>query len=275
MMASASSPPSSPSDRLQPIILDPDPRTSGGINKGSYTYESLPTNINKENTINSQSLDDGNQTLRRFGQNVNTNTTNNTINTQATPSHGPLSTRHATGDGQHRGWVEGMVKVATACNQLVQKNYCNMCHVYTNRQVEFEQQSEQQHHHHRQQQQQQSSPQSEMYEYFVGGESTTHAGIARGGSPTARVWQTMNTGLEVDIYRQFLFDEASVGGHDDDGMNLLDSAMESAAAAVAGVTATATATTTTTTNQPSPAQQDETAATAPEGPTNDDGLEEC
>lgn len=283
-------------EQYQTIVLDPAPtsfsssssrdennnnhnQTAPSLPENQYAYEALPTtthsnsnhpNKDKENAIHTNSAstkteDQAHQEHRRFGQDVPPN--NNNTYTYAT--NGPLSTRHGTqttteshnSNDANRGWVENMVKVAAACNSLVQKNYCNMCHVYTNRQVEFEErqqfqeqyrQGDQQSQCMQQQQQQQhagtayqASPQSHVYEYFVGGESTTHGGGLAGvaaSSPSARVWQTMNTGLEVDIYRQFLFDEASVGGgleEDEavnDGMNLLDAAMETAAAAVAGVT---------------------------------------
>jgi len=100
----------------------------------------------------------------------------------------------------HRPWVEHMVKVADACNQLVRRQACNLCHVYADRQVEFEEQFERQ------------QPQP---------------GATNCSSPTERAWMnlqhhhpastTSTTMMEVELYRQFLFDEASVGN----GMDLL------------------------------------------------------
>ncbi len=36
-------------------------------------------------------------------------------------------------------WVDAVVKAATVCNQLFQRRACNLCHVYVDRQIEFEQ----------------------------------------------------------------------------------------------------------------------------------------
>ncbi|GAX13779.1 hypothetical protein FisN_30Lh074 [Fistulifera solaris] len=77
------------------------------------------------------------------------------------------------------GWVDSMVEVAKVCNNLFTKQ-CNLCNVYTNKQVEFEWRQERT----------QNSDSS---------------------SPVQRALQKVNRGnLEVHMYRQFLFDEESV-----------------------------------------------------------------
>lgn len=83
-------------------------------------------------------------------------------------------------------WVDAVVQAATICNQLFQRRACNLCHVYVDRQIEFEQRQE-----------------------------TTKCGDAPQGvvTPVERLWMQMDTGVEVELYRQFLFDEASVVNH--------------------------------------------------------------
>jgi hypothetical protein len=103
---------------------------------------------------------------------------------------GPLSTRHASSSSDHyapsgRRWVDGMVKVAHACNLLVLKN-CHLCHVYADRQVEFEQGQETR------------TPSSTFWD------------ATASSSPAERAWKKLHASLEVDLYRQFLFDEDSV-----------------------------------------------------------------
>ncbi|GAX21873.1 hypothetical protein FisN_30Hh074 [Fistulifera solaris] len=76
------------------------------------------------------------------------------------------------------GWVDSMVEVAKVCNNLFTKQ-CNLCNIYTNKQVEYEW---------RQEKTLQSS-----------------------SSPVERALQKVDHGnLEVHLYRQFLFDEESV-----------------------------------------------------------------
>ena len=121
--------------------------------------------------------------------------------------NGPLSTRdHFANEfySPSKNWVDNMVKVATAANKLVRKNCCNLCHVYVDKQVEFEEK-----------------------ELARENEQHQHQGMGTGNSPTERLWSKMNTeNLEVEVYRQFLFDESSVG------LGLLDSAMDTACEAV-------------------------------------------
>jgi hypothetical protein len=90
------------------------------------------------------------------------------------------------------GWVGSMVEVARACNKLFTKHTCGVCHMYVDKQLEYETRQE------------------------------DKSGGSHSQSPVERVW--MKTGLErgnmeVDLYRQFLFDEDSVsqrGDGDDD-----------------------------------------------------------
>ncbi|CAB9503289.1 expressed unknown protein [Seminavis robusta] len=113
------------------------------------------------------------------------NKENNVNHRHFEATRGPLSTRHDADGTRGRRLVDGMVKVATACNLLVRRHACNLCHVYADRQVEFEQREE-------------SSPPSSSRTY------------ASSSSPTERAWKKMNSSLEVDLYRRFLFDEESV-----------------------------------------------------------------
>ena len=77
------------------------------------------------------------------------------------------------------GLVDKTVKLYQSCNQLFQRsNACHLCHVYVDKQVEFE---------------------SHQQDF---------------SSPLERVWMQTRTAdpspLEVELYRQFLFDEESV-----------------------------------------------------------------
>lgn len=75
------------------------------------------------------------------------------------------------------GWVDSMVEVAKVCNNIFTKQ-CNLCNVYTNKQVEYEYRQEKQ-----------------------------------TSSPVERALQKTHTdsgNLEIHMYRQFLFDEDSV-----------------------------------------------------------------
>jgi len=105
----------------------------------------------------------------------------------------PMSRQLHRGGISEDGWVESMVEVARMCNKLWTKHTCDLCHVYVDKQVEFENRQERQ------------------------GSSL---------SPVDRAW--MKTGidpsnLEVSMYRQFLFDEESVisgASHRDDDQHM-------------------------------------------------------
>jgi hypothetical protein len=74
-------------------------------------------------------------------------------------------------------WVDRTVRLAQSCNKLFTRNTCRVCQVYVDKQVEFEKRQE----------------------------DTS--------SPISRVWlktAAMEPTLEVELYRQFLFDEESV-----------------------------------------------------------------
>jgi hypothetical protein len=73
-------------------------------------------------------------------------------------------------------WIDSVVQAATTANKLFTRNTCRMCHVYSDKQVEFE---------------------------------TQHEGSS---SPMASLMMrtTQEASLEVELYRQFLFDEDSV-----------------------------------------------------------------
>jgi hypothetical protein len=73
-------------------------------------------------------------------------------------------------------WIDSVVQAATTANKLFTQNTCRMCHVYSDKQVEFE---------------------------------TQHEGLS---SPMASLMMrtTQEASMEVELYRQFLFDEDSV-----------------------------------------------------------------
>jgi hypothetical protein len=73
-------------------------------------------------------------------------------------------------------WIDSVVQAATTANKLFTRNTCRMCHVYSDKQVEFE---------------------------------TQHEGLS---SPMASLMMrtTQEASMEVELYRQFLFDEDSV-----------------------------------------------------------------
>lgn len=83
------------------------------------------------------------------------------------------------------GWIDSMVEVARACNKLFKKQTCGICHMYAEKQVEFE------------------TRQENKFKTIL-------------PSPVQRAWiraglhHTTSNSLEVDMYRQFLFDEESV-----------------------------------------------------------------
>jgi hypothetical protein len=132
-------------------------------------------------------------------------------------------------------WVDSVVDVASTCKKILTAHTCRLCQVYTDAQVEFEVRQEesaqnQQHH------QQQQHPQQQ----------------ARSAAPVASrsFFQTMMmpNPLEVEMYRQFLFDEDSVvegvnerekvfdEEDDDDDKAEEDAQQRAAAAAAANVT---------------------------------------
>lgn len=73
-------------------------------------------------------------------------------------------------------WIDSVVQAATGMNKLFTRNTCRMCQVYSDKQVEFE---------------------------------TLNEGIS---SPMASLIMrtTQEASMEVELYRQFLFDEDSV-----------------------------------------------------------------
>lgn len=91
-------------------------------------------------------------------------------------------------------WVDTMVSCAQAVNKLFVHNTCRLCQVYSDKQVEFEQNLQE----------------------------------ANSTSPVDRAFLRTFLPLhpEVEIYRQFLFDEDSVAdslGHRGEGTNELSS----------------------------------------------------
>lgn len=89
-------------------------------------------------------------------------------------------------------WVDSVVDVASTCKKILTAHTCRLCQVYTDAQVEFEVRQEESAN---QQQQQQ------------------HQNPARSAAPVtgSSFFQTMMPNpLEVEMYRQFLFDEDSV-----------------------------------------------------------------
>jgi hypothetical protein len=109
--------------------------------------------------------------------------------------------RQGQGQGQRRpddelsgiDWVDSVVDVASTCKKILTAHTCRLCQVYTDAQVEFEvrqEESAQQ-----QQQHQQQHP------------SRSAAPVAS-SSPFFQAM--MPNSLEVEMYRQFLFDEDSV-----------------------------------------------------------------
>ena len=114
----------------------------------------------------------------------------------------PISTRSSLASPSHNKWVDRMVQMAHACNNIVVKN-CNLCHVYANKQVEFERSDD-----------------------YPGNSLNTPATSVWSSamSPTEKVWRDLQGGcgnvqaLEVNLYRQFLFDEESV-------IDMMDQAM--------------------------------------------------
>lgn len=75
-------------------------------------------------------------------------------------------------------WVDSVVGVAQTCKKLFTQHTCRLCQVYVDEQVEFERRQEE----------------------------------ASGHVPRKSWMQTQPT-LEVELYRQFLFDEDSVVEH--------------------------------------------------------------
>jgi hypothetical protein len=80
------------------------------------------------------------------------------------------------GANQQPNWIDSVVEAATTANKIFTRNTCRMCHVYSDKQVEFE---------------------------------TRNEGSS---SPMERLMMrtTQQASLDVELYRQFLFDEDSV-----------------------------------------------------------------
>lgn len=82
-------------------------------------------------------------------------------------------------------WVESVVEVARTCKKLFTRHTCRLCQVYVDQQVAYEQQEE-----------------ASMVE---GMDASSRSNPAN--------WLQKNVvdhSLEVELYRQFLFDEESV-----------------------------------------------------------------
>jgi hypothetical protein len=86
-------------------------------------------------------------------------------------------------------WVDSVVDVATTCKKIFTAHTCRLCQVYTDAQVEYEVRQEET-------AQQQQEPLSQPQ----------HQRAAKGSS----FFQALPNSLEVELYRQFLFDEESV-----------------------------------------------------------------
>lgn len=81
--------------------------------------------------------------------------------------------------GQDADWVDSVVHVADTCKKLFTANTCRVCQVYVDEQLEYERQCEE--------------------------------NLKNSPSPFQRAWmQTAMNNAEVELYRQFLFDEESV-----------------------------------------------------------------
>lgn len=99
--------------------------------------------------------------------------------------HGYTSSRqlHNNSSSMEEGWVDSVVEVARTCNKLFSKHACGVCHIYVDKQVQME------------------------FEQDKTGSSNDPI------SPVERAWLKSGfaqSNLEVDMYRQFLFDEDSV-----------------------------------------------------------------
>jgi hypothetical protein len=85
-------------------------------------------------------------------------------------------------------WVDSVVDVATTCKKIFTAHTCRLCHVYTDAQVEYEVRQEET-----------AQLQRRMPE---------HQRAATAGSSFFQ--SVVPNPLEVELYRQFLFDEDSV-----------------------------------------------------------------
>jgi hypothetical protein len=80
-------------------------------------------------------------------------------------------------------WVDTIVQAAQTANKMFAQNTCRLCHVYTDKQVEFETRNEIS-----------SSPLESIF------------------------MRTAEASMEVELYKQFLFDEESVNDNVTDRM---------------------------------------------------------
>lgn len=108
-------------------------------------------------------------------------------------NHRQLSTKGTTTSSPSstdEGWVDSMVQVAHTANKLFSKHTCRLCQVYTDKQVEYETRQE-------------NALRYQQY-FESSGDS----------SPIDRVWDNLEAAasqqLNIELYRQFLFDEESV-----------------------------------------------------------------
>jgi hypothetical protein len=101
----------------------------------------------------------------------------------------------AKGSAYKLDWVERTVQLAQTCNQILSANACRLCYVYVDKQVEYE------------------TRQQQPYE---GNGRAANSNRSPHPLPGAleRVWTQTATSphfsMEVDFYRQLLFDEDSV-----------------------------------------------------------------
>ncbi len=92
-------------------------------------------------------------------------------------------------------WVDSMIEVAHTATKLFARHTCRMCHVYVDEQLEFERQ-------------QQQFDFYKAHQQSVSNKENSSPGVS---SPWANL--VANAGpspFEVELYRQFLFDEESV-----------------------------------------------------------------
>lgn len=111
-------------------------------------------------------------------------------------------------------WVDNVVDVATVCKKILTKHTCRLCQVYTDAQVEYEvrqEESARRRSYYNQQQQQQ--PQQAGEEGQTSSSSwPSHPAQQQPQSRSFYDYSSMlvPNALEVELYRQFLFDEDSV-----------------------------------------------------------------
>jgi len=91
------------------------------------------------------------------------------------------------GAGDDDDWVDSVVQVANTCKKLFTQNTCRMCQVYVDEQVEYERREE-----------------------AIDGDGNK---MKWSPSPFQQAWMrssVLANNPEVELYRQFLFDEESV-----------------------------------------------------------------